>query len=67
MTFGVGTQPYRPPELLMGSKSYSKAVDIWSVGCIFAEMLGKFILFDGEDPINDQLRKIIAVLGKPPT
>lgn len=66
MTFEVVTQPYRPPELLIGSKIYSKAVDIWSVGCIFAEMLGKFILFEGKDPIIDQFPRIIAVLGKPP-
>jgi nemo like kinase len=34
------TQCYRAPEILMGSRHYSNANDIWSVGCIFAELLG---------------------------
>lgn len=45
MTQEVVTQYYRSPELLMGAKHYSSAVDIWSVGCIFAELLSRRILF----------------------
>ena len=45
MTQEVVTHYYRSPELLMGAKHYSSAVDIWSVGCIFAELLSRRILF----------------------
>ena len=38
-THEVVTLWYRPPEILLGSKSYSTAVDVWSLGCIFAEMV----------------------------
>ena len=40
------------------------AIDIWSIGCILAEMLGKTVLFQGKDYV-DQLRKFVAILGKP--
>lgn len=52
MTQEVVTQYYRAPELLMGTKHYSAAVDIWSVGCIFAELLGRRILFQAQTPIQ---------------
>lgn len=45
MTQEVITQYYRAPEILVGSKHYTSAVDMWSVGCIFAELLGRRILF----------------------
>ena len=44
-TAEIITQWYRPPELLLGSKTYSAEVDMWSVGCIFAEILTKKVLF----------------------
>jgi len=47
MTEYVATRWYRAPELLIGSKEYTKAIDIWSVGCIFSELLGRKILFRG--------------------
>ncbi|TNN21995.1 Serine/threonine-protein kinase NLK [Liparis tanakae] len=52
MTQEVVTQYYRAPEILMGSRHYSNAIDIWSVGCIFAELLGRRILFQAQSPIQ---------------
>ncbi|KAG4137204.1 hypothetical protein ERO13_D07G057300v2 [Gossypium hirsutum] len=63
-TTKVVTQWYRAPELLLGAKTYSTAVDMWSVGCIMAEMLAKQPLFKGTSEI-DQLRKIFDTLGTP--
>jgi nemo like kinase len=64
MTHEVVTQYYRAPELLMGARRYSAAVDVWSVGCIFAELLGRRILFQAQGPI-EQLNLIIDLLGTP--
>jgi len=47
----------RAPELLLGAKQYSTAVDMWSVGCIMAEMLTKEPLFTGKGEI-DHLDKV---------
>jgi serine/threonine protein kinase len=60
----VLTMYYRAPELLMGLDQYSIGVDIWSIGCVMAELLIKFPLFIGESEI-DQLKKIFEVLGSP--
>ena len=46
----VVTLWYRAPEVLLGSRHYSTALDMWSVGCIFAEMVMRQPLFPGEDP-----------------
>ncbi|VDK58050.1 unnamed protein product [Anisakis simplex] len=64
MTHEVVTQYYRSPELLMGARKYTSAVDVWSVGCIFAELLGRRILFQAQGPI-EQLNMIIDLLGTP--
>jgi len=64
MTHEVVTQYYRAPELLMGARRYSASVDVWSVGCIFAELLGRRILFQAQGPI-EQLNLIIDLLGTP--
>ncbi|XP_003744975.2 serine/threonine-protein kinase NLK [Galendromus occidentalis] len=64
MTQEVVTQYYRAPELLMGAKHYDEAVDMWSVGCIFAELLGRRILFQAQTPIQ-QLELITDLLGTP--
>lgn len=64
MTLEVVTQYYRAPELLMGAKHYTAAIDIWSVGCIFAELLGRRILFQARNPVQ-QLDLIIDLLGTP--
>ena len=55
---------YRAPEVILCPSHYSKAVDIWSVGCIFAELLGRQPLFPG-DHYLDQIQKIVAVTGTP--
>ncbi|KAA8594392.1 hypothetical protein FQN60_005226, partial [Etheostoma spectabile] len=64
MTQEVVTQYYRAPEILMGSRHYSNSIDIWSVGCIFAELLGRRILFQAQSPIQ-QLDLITDLLGIP--
>jgi len=46
-THEVVTLWYRAPDILMESKSYSTTVDIWSVGCIFAEIVNRRPLFPG--------------------
>lgn len=64
---------YRAPELLLGSKHYTKAVDVWAIGCIFAELLTTNPLFPGKEKDQKnpnlfqdiQLDKIFNVLGKP--
>jgi glycogen synthase kinase 3 beta len=55
---------YRAPELIFGSTEYTNAVDIWSVGCVIAELVINQPLFPGENSI-DQLVEIIKVLGTP--
>jgi serine/threonine protein kinase len=55
---------YRAPELIFGSTDYSTAIDIWSVGCVMAELLLGQPLFPGESGV-DQLVEIIKVLGTP--
>jgi mitogen-activated protein kinase 1/3 len=64
MTEYVVTRWYRAPELLLMSSHYDTAVDIWSVGCIFVEMLTRKPLFQGKDYFA-QLDLICKVLGKP--
>jgi len=63
-THEVITLWYRAPEILLGSQAYSMPVDIWSAGCIFAEMLAKRPLFPGDSEI-DQLFRIFRTLGTP--
>ena len=64
MTQEVVTQYYRAPEILMGAKHYTTAVDMWSIGCIFGELLGRRILFQAQSPIQ-QLELITDLLGTP--
>nr|AZA07816.1 cyclin-dependent kinase G2L [Vaccinium corymbosum] len=60
----VVTLWYRAPELLLGAKQYSTAIDMWSLGCIMAELLLKAPLFNGKTEF-DQLDKIFRILGTP--
>eukprot|EP01039_Chlorochromonas_danica_P003863 gene3864-4220_t len=64
MTSEVVTRWYRAPELLFGAQYYSVGVDIWAVGCIFAEIVLRSPLFPGDTDI-EQLAKIFNVLGTP--
>ena len=66
---------YRAPELLLGSKHYTTAIDMWAIGCIFAELLALRPIFKGEEakmekkstvPFQrNQMQKIIEILGTP--
>ncbi|MGH0147037.1 UNVERIFIED_CONTAM: hypothetical protein FKN15_060857 [Acipenser sinensis] len=60
----VVTLWYRAPELLLGAKEYSTAIDMWSLGCIFGELLTQKPLFPGKSEI-DQINKIFKDLGSP--
>lgn len=60
----VVTLWYRPPDVLMGNQSYNFTIDIWSIGCIFAEMVNNKPLFMGKNE-EDQLKKIFKVMGSP--
>lgn len=55
-THEVVTLWYRAPEVLLGSRHYSTAIDMWSVGCIFAEMAMKSPLFPGDSEIDEIFR-----------
>lgn len=63
-THEVVTLWYRAPEVLLGAQRYSTPVDIWSIGCIFAEMATKSPLFRGDSEI-DQLFRIFRTLSTP--
>jgi len=63
-THEVVTLGYRAPEILLGAKQYSTPVDVWSIGCIMAEMITKRALFPGDSEI-DELFRIFRTLGTP--
>ncbi|XP_032875462.1 cyclin-dependent-like kinase 5 isoform X1 [Amblyraja radiata] len=61
----VVTLWYRPPDVLFGAKLYSTSIDMWSAGCIFAELANAGRpLFPGND-VDDQLKRIFRLLGTP--
>jgi len=60
----VVTLWYRAPDVLLGSRTYSTSIDVWSCGCIFAEMISGVPLFRGKDT-QDQLLHIMRILGTP--
>ena len=60
----VVTLWYRAPELLLGTRRYGPAIDVWSLGCVMAELLASEPLFAGKTEI-DQLSKMFATLGAP--
>ena len=64
LTEYVVTRWYRAPEIVLCAQSYTKAVDMWSVGCIVAELLLRRPLFRGSNPLH-QLSTILEVLGSP--
>ena len=57
----VITLLYRPPEILMGTDIYTTAVDIWSLGCIFAEMFLGYPLFQGDSEVQPPADALCAV------
>jgi len=60
----VVTLWYRAPELLLGCKEYSTEIDVWSLGCVFAELLNKEPIFMGRGEM-DQIDRIFKVMGVP--
>jgi len=64
LTDYVATRWYRAPEILLGSNNYTKGVDMWSIGCILAELIGEQPLFPGDSTMN-QLARVIEVTGWP--
>lgn len=65
MTGYVSTRYYRAPEIMLTWQKYDVEVDVWSAGCIFAEMLEGKPLFPGKDHVN-QFSIITELLGTPP-
>ncbi|KAF8114325.1 hypothetical protein N665_0039s0089 [Sinapis alba] len=65
LTSRVVTLWYRPPELLLGATEYGASVDLWSVGCVFAELLLKKPVLQGRTEV-EQLHKIFKLCGSPP-
>lgn len=64
LTEYVATRWYRAPEVMLNAKNYTSALDMWSIGCILAEMLGNKALFPGKNYV-DQLAKIFEIMGTP--
>ncbi|KAH8832603.1 kinase-like protein [Flagelloscypha sp. PMI_526] len=64
LTEYVATRWYRAPEIMLAFRRYNTAIDVWSIGCILAELLLGKPLFKGKDYV-DQLNKILDVLGTP--
>ncbi|CAE7497286.1 MPK4, partial [Symbiodinium sp. CCMP2456] len=60
----VGTRWYRAPEVILTSREYTAAVDMWSAGCILGELISRAPMFRGADFL-DQLRSICAIVGTP--
>lgn len=60
MTEYVVTRWYRAPELLLNSSDYTAAIDVWSVGCIFMELMNRKPLFPGKDHVH-QMRLLTEV------
>lgn len=67
LTNGVVTRWYRPIELLLGCTKYTPKVDMWSVGCIIAEMFRRDCLLKGGDSEASQLQLIFETCGHPNT
>lgn len=64
MTEYVATRWYRAPEIMINAKKYTKAIDLWSTGCILFEMMSGRVLFPGKD-YTHQVNLILNVLGSP--
>lgn len=64
LTEEVATRWYRAPEVLLGSQTYDKSADMWSVGCILAELLIGKPIFPGNSTLN-QLERILTYTSRP--
>ena len=61
----VATPGYRAPELLLQCTTYGTAVDIWSIGCVFAEMIGGMPLFEFTTDKRQEMEDIVSIIGSP--
>jgi len=66
LTEYVVTRWYRAPEVILNASEYDHSIDIWSIGCIFAELLGWAPLLPGDDYL-DQIKRVVGILGTPTT
>lgn len=64
MTDYVSTRWYRAPEVLLGSENYTTSIDMWAIGCIFAELLTRKPFLPGTDAEN-QLKRVVEMVGSP--
>lgn len=64
LTEYIATRWYRAPEIILGAQQYSKAVDVWSIGCILGEMLHGRAIFPGKSTLN-QIELILRLIGMP--
>lgn len=64
LTEYIATRWYRPPEVLLEWDNYDKSLDVWSIGCIFAELLDRKPLFPGKET-TEQIELILSILGTP--
>jgi mitogen-activated protein kinase 15 len=64
LTEYIATRWYRAPEILLGSKKYSKAVDVWSFGCLIGEIIKGRPLFPGNSTLN-QIERVLTWTGPP--
>lgn len=64
LTDYVVTRWYRAPEVVLLASEYTRAIDVWSVGCILCELIGRKPIFTGKDHLH-QIRKILEVIGTP--
>lgn len=64
LTEYVVTRWYRAPEIMLSCPTYDSKIDVWSIGCVFGEMLGRKPMFPGSDYIH-QLKLIMKVVGTP--
>jgi mitogen-activated protein kinase 1/3 len=64
LTDYVVTRWYRAPEVVLLASEYTKSIDVWSVGCILCELIGRSPIFQGKDHL-DQIKKILQVIGTP--
>lgn len=66
MTEYVVTRWYRAPEVILNAKHYTDQLDVWSIGCIIAEMIGRSPLLPGNDYL-EQIHRIVQLVGTPTT
>ena len=65
LTREVETLWYRAPEIMLGKKKYGYGIDVWAIGCIFAELFLKRPLFMGGSHEIEQIFKVFEIMGTP--